>query len=590
MINLNKTRKYDFYLVVLVIVLLQLILGVQGFDVCDDGFVLTFYQQIFNDPSSVEYNFVYWLSGVFGGVWYELYPRGGILWFKVFTVIINTLTFILAYNIFKQFVSKRIVLLGLLISLFVNDFGFLVYYHNHLTALLAISSVFFLLKGLTKNSVFSIVFSGFIIGMNVFTRIPNVTLIVFILGIPFYYFVTDKSLKNSLKIIMYYILGIVLGVGFIVVLLLLLSQFEIMTNAIFSLFDLGVADDSTHNASGLIKTYLNSYITLLDVMGQLSIIIILFFTICNYLKNLLWLRYLILFFGFCYTFLWFKEGGIYPVYAISYVGALMVLFTKQGSGIKTLAFLGVLMLTFLPFGSNGAIGNAGYMSIWLSTPFFFYFLINKGDLIINLKTKFIDRNIVVSEFTSIKFIMFISVAFFLAKGLNVSKQAYFDVGSRFQKTHTIENVLANGIYTTERRAEIINDLLVNLNKYVKSNDYLLAYDKIPMLHFLTETRPYMFNSWVWIYDSQSFDKKLKQAEKRIKIYPIVVTQKFETILEFSKPIPNYLEENLTNTKGLIIAYDTKKNASMNTFLNNNDYEIVWSNEYFNIYKTERIHE
>ncbi|WP_299890746.1 hypothetical protein [uncultured Lacinutrix sp.] len=588
MINLTKTNKGELYLVLLASIFVQLLLAFQGFDICDDGFALTFYQQIYNDPSSVEYSFVYWLSGVVGGVWYELYPNGGIMWFKLFTIIINTITFIVGYNIFKQFMPKRIVILGMLIILFVNDFGFLIYYHNHLTALLAIVSVLFLLKGLIKNNTLAIILSGSIIGMNVFTRIPNLTLIVFILAIPFYYVLNKETIKKAVRPILYYALGIVIGFVIITLLLLVLGQFNIMQNAILGLFDLGATKDSTHNVGGLLRTYYYNYRMLFRVIGELLLIIIAFLAIYNNFKKLLWLRYVFLFLAFCFVFIWFKNGNLFTVYAIAYVGAFLILFTKQNTGIKTLAFLGILMLTFLPLGSGGAIVSSGYMCIWLSVPFFFYFLSNTENTTITIKNNLIS-NISLTKQSFSALILFISIAFFSAKALNLSKEAYFDKGSRLKKTYTIKSDLAKGIYTTERRAEITNDLLLNLEKYVKPNDYLLTYDKIPMVHFLTKTRPYMYNSWIWIYDSYSFEKKLKKAEEEIKIYPVVVTQKFETTRNFSEPIPEYLAENLTNTKGYINAYDAKKNKTMNTFLKENEYEIVWSNAYFNILKTKKTY-
>ena len=127
----------------------------------------------------------------------------------------------------------------------------------------------------------------------------------------------------------------------------------------------------------------------------------------------------------------------------------------------------------------------------------------------------------------------------------------------------------------------MNELLLNLNRFVKPNDYLLAYDKIPMVHFLTETKPYMYNSWVWIYDYNSFEKKLLKAEQDINELPVVVQQKIETIYEFSEPIEDYMSENKKNTN----FHSNERNAIMNSFLKRNNYEIVWSNAYFNIYKS-----
>ena len=87
MFKSNTKNNLEFYSAILIIVVIQVILMFQGFDVCDDGFVLTSYQQIFNSPSSVEYNFVYWLSSIIGGLWYKLYEDGGILWFRVLLLI-----------------------------------------------------------------------------------------------------------------------------------------------------------------------------------------------------------------------------------------------------------------------------------------------------------------------------------------------------------------------------------------------------------------------------------------------------------------------------------------------------------------------
>lgn len=589
MIDLNKSTKSELYIVILLVIFIQLVLGFQGFDVCDDGFVLTFYQQIFNNPSSVEYNFLYWLSGVVGGLWYELFPKGGILWFRVFTVLINTLCFITAYNIFKRFIPKRIVFLGLIIVLFVNDYGFLVYYHNHITVLLTLLSVLYLMKGIGQNRNLFLIISGFLIAINVFARIPNITLFVFIFAIPFSYYLRKENYRKAIKPMVHYALGIVLGFVFILLLLVALGQLEIMQKAIYSLFDLGKAEDSTHNVIGLLKTHRYHYTVLFGVTSQLIVLMFIFLIGYKYIKKQV---FKIIFFviGFCVAFLWLKKGDIYPIYAIAFLGVFLVLFTKSiANNIKTLAFVGLLMLVFLPLGSGGGIHSSGYMCIWLSVPFFFYWFYNLGNIKASIKNVFLGSNFTIPKKAFKTLVLFIGLSFLSAKAYNMSKEAYFDKGSRIEKTYVIENELAKGIYTTQRRSQIINELLLNIKPYVKSDDYLLAYDKIPMIHFLTETKPYMYNPWVWIYDSNSFERKLDQAEKEISTYPIVVQQKFETIRAFSEPIPDYMSEAFDNEKGLINAYDANKNKTMNAFLKRNEYKIVWSNSYFNIYQTTKKH-
>ena len=58
--------------------------------------------------------------------------------------------FIISYKILKHHIGKYQALIGLSMVLFVNDFGYLVFYHNHLTQFLAVLSIYFLFKGLKK--------------------------------------------------------------------------------------------------------------------------------------------------------------------------------------------------------------------------------------------------------------------------------------------------------------------------------------------------------------------------------------------------------------------------------------------------------
>ena len=189
------------------------------------------------------------------------------------------------------------------------------------------------------------------------------------------------------------------------------------------------------------------------------------------------------------------------------------------------------------------------------------------------------------ELNYISIVYIIGLTFCGTQLYHIFNQAYFDHGSRLDKRFSIQSDLANRIYTTSERAIVFNTVLNEVYKQVEKDDYLLAYDNIPMLNFLTETKPYMGISWVWVYDSQTFDKKIKKAEKEIPYYPVVVQQKINTIGSFSPPISNYMSENKVEN----YIYKNGRTKSMNAFLKRNDYKNVWSNSYFTIYKTDKKH-
>lgn len=57
----------------LICVVLQVPLVFWGAELCDAGFYLTFYQNFFDAPESVSYNFMYWLSGLIGAIWTKVF-------------------------------------------------------------------------------------------------------------------------------------------------------------------------------------------------------------------------------------------------------------------------------------------------------------------------------------------------------------------------------------------------------------------------------------------------------------------------------------------------------------------------------------
>ena len=60
----NQNNRWGFFC----ILLYGLLVGFQGFDLCDEGWTMTAYQQIFICPQSVEYNFLYYVTLLVGGL------------------------------------------------------------------------------------------------------------------------------------------------------------------------------------------------------------------------------------------------------------------------------------------------------------------------------------------------------------------------------------------------------------------------------------------------------------------------------------------------------------------------------------------
>lgn len=576
-------KKRKVYIVLSIVIILQIVLAFQGFDICDDGFVLTFYQQIFKNPESVEYNFLYWFSGIIGGIWYKLFEDGGVLWFRFLAIIVNTSTFYLSYKLLKRYVNLDFLLFALVMALFVNDYGFLTYYHNQLTAFMAVLIIYTLNAAVMKNNFLLYVVSGILLSINVFTRIPNLVLFSLVLVIPYAYYLKKMSIIKAIKPLSFLVFGSVIGLLMVYATLELLGQLDIMKNALFTIGDLGETENSSHNFGSIFKAPIFNYISITIETVKLILIVAILYLAKRVLPNIKIVRILIYALAVLLFAYWFNTQNIYPIYCLCLIGSIMVLRLKKVQlELKLIGLLSLLTLITISLGSAGGIKNSGYMAIWIGLPLFFYVIDNALSFFKESRIKKMNAFFKKSSVSLHGFLWSIIISFLILKTYNISQGAYFDIGSRFEKTYAINNSLAVGVYTTERRANIINDLLLNLERFVKPEDYLFAYDKIPMVHFLTETQPYMYNPWVWIYDYNSFEKKLNKAEKEIPVLPIVVQQKVETIYRFSEPISDYMSTKKINTN----FHSNERNAIMNSFLNRNNYKIVWSNDYFNIYESK----
>ncbi|WP_458629086.1 glycosyltransferase family 39 protein [Winogradskyella sp. PC D3.3] len=575
-------KNHTLSITVVFITVVMLLLSFQGFDVVDEGWYMTFYQQFFNHPETVEYNFVFYLTGIIGGIWYELFPHGGIWSFRVLALLCIVLTFVFAYRILIQYMSKTWAIIGLLMVLFVNDFGYVAFYYNQLSSLFAVLTIFFLLKGLVKNNIVFIMIAGSLTAINVFSRLPNLTLFAFSLVFPLQ-LLWNKSLgiKFMFKQASAYGIGALLGFSIMYVILLCLGHLDIMQNSILAILDKGQNTGSNHNFSKLLSVYFKEYYLLLKVFLKILIASVILISTQKLLfrhnvGKYLWYAIGVLMFVFV-----FRNNAIYALYALSLFGCLSLLRGKTvKSNYKLLSLLALIMMLFLPLGSDGGIHNVGYVCIWLALPLFFY-VINQTDV---LSFVWLNKQIMSNVFFNKSILQYVLplmvVGFFTVKVYKISNESYFDLGSRFNKVYAIDNKLAKGIYTTKERAKIVNELLPELEKFVKKDDYLLAYDNIPMVNFLTQTQPYMYISWVWVYDGEMFKKQLERAEAEIGVLPIVVQQKFETIGQFSTPDPYYMSEHKVEN----YRYNRNRVKAMNDFLDRNNYSISWSNAYFNIYQ------
>jgi hypothetical protein len=234
-----------------------------------------------------------------------------------------------------------------------------------------------------------------------------------------------------------------------------------------------------------------------------------------------------------------------------------------------------------PLGSSAAIYTAGRYCLWIAFPislhFFLFSLPGKKEFYTLKEDQFRNSlNDILNVYRTInnKLVLplLILVGIYFAY-----YYPFFDNSDRRNMSYSIQNKKMKGIYVTKEKAALINELLVESNKFIKPGDSVIAYDCMPLYHYMTETVPYMHSAYPWLYEPATFKTDLEISYKNNQNCPVVIVQKiktigFETVWPVKNPPEDYLKWD--RNKG--------RNAIMNEFLSKNNYKIGWSNDYFNI--------
>jgi hypothetical protein len=260
---------------------------------------------------------------------------------------------------------------------------------------------------------------------------------------------------------------------------------------------------------------------------------------------------------------------------ISLITGFLIITGRQPKNLRILTAIGCIMLLVMPVGSNFVLITAGKYAVWIIIPVTVDFLLNiralSSRVVVSENSRQVYEQVIdENHMTGLRnTCIYLTLVFILSVTFYYP---YFDRANRIVMRYPVNNVHVAHIYTTQARARVINELLDASVRYVKPDDYVLAYDCIPMFYFLTDSKPYMHNSWVWLYDDGVFRKELYKSLDETHICPVVVMQKRSTI---GNNWPDNLQENY-QFRPLAMQY-------MQQFLKTYQYSLVWENDFFRIY-------
>ena len=558
-ISYKPTAKLWPWAIIALSVVWQLHSIVRGFDLTDEGYLMSVYQWFGTDVDAAKgaggYPLTCWL-----GWWLNsLTPQGGLLAMRLWGVLLVTLTEVVAYLWLRRWFPSRLLLVGLLIQLVFVSGDPKPLGYNALAALCYLLALMTAVEGIVRRQLSWLVVSGMLLGINIFVRLPNIIGLVLIflpVGIRF----TQKSytwqrvLTDSLCMAVGALLAFWLGWLAVVHIGAHGQVHEFIASLTGQL-----GGQSSHASGTMLLTYLKNY-------GEALLYTVFWLIAVVLSKVALHLRHkwkgvlLLLLLTAVLVWLLYIKSDILGhrilsmMNGVAILGCLWVLFSDQTER-RPYALAALAMVLLCPLGSDRGFVTM-WAGTWLALPLALALLHEKWG----------------------KGVVMAACMLLLCVVLKIELKAYYDPEPKVLKTATIDSPLAWGVHTSQRKAEVLNPLLAQLHSRVKPGDTLLIYDDSPMLYYLTATKPFAGISWPGVFYGQRYVDAFQAAERTSKELPLVVLQHFSTSGAWTEPDSARYDLSQQDNDDLLLM-----RGNVVRFLQRHGYQAVWNNDYYTIF-------
>lgn len=556
MCDVHFMNRKQTSLILAMATVIQLPLLFIGIDLADTGQYMTFYEQIFDAPGSVEYHFIYYLSGILGGAWYALWP--GIFSLRVLGLLCNLWAVWILTRIIRDWRPVSLAVAVVLSGWYVSPMTF---YYDTLTVTLAMTGVWLMVKGGDRSRIW-LLLGGIVMGINVFSRLSNLSGIIYVL---FFFIAAIWRGKRMMCGAVWYSVGWFIGVGLVLLLMALLGHIGIFADSMGELLSVARAtgDEATHGMENLIAVQFNAWWRILKFIFVEGVLLLAFLYLRRKYVSKAYRVVFMLPVALMGVYVVFKSSPVTFAAGVGLAGSVAVFFNCRDRNLWECSLAGLLMLFIIPLGADGGIYNCGTIATWLSLAVAMTYFSGA----IRSKKHWLIPGYRAS--------MMLTLAFGSVMVFNVARNGiYFDgsnIDDRFAK------VPGELVYTSRQRKELIEDIVSELNNYVEPGDTLMVYGSAPMFNYLTHTRPWIGCSWPESTTKSYIYRHLKTAEG----HPMIVIVKFDTL----GPAFGIPSDDFGHGGGNQHFFHNRiKSGVVYDFLEHNDYRPVYNDEYIVVYK------
>ncbi|MCX7018464.1 MAG: hypothetical protein NTY46_05590 [Candidatus Sumerlaeota bacterium] len=516
----------------------------QGFDLMDMGFNLSGFSCFFQERDYVAGTL--YLTVFIGACIDWLFHPFGAVAFKLACSFAWDLCAILAWLILRRWHTNRHTWLALLVTTAtVTNYLTTWLDYNVVTVTLYMIAVWCVIESFRRGA-HMLFLCGFVLGLNVFSRVSNLTGLGMCAVLVLDFFEPSLSWRMVAKRWMAMIAGIAAGLAGGFGLIAALGHWEAFW------FNVGLLEKSTSHTPDLMKNlfvwgniraFEGGILRTAEVGAALAIMSVL---TCRLNRLPTWAAAgLGTVFGLLVNWI---QGKYYPGYlatgsehnllAERIVGVLycahgILLFCiRKDSLYRYAVACSLLVLIVTPVGSNNGLFNSVY-GFWLGLALPLAAMIEAREVRIG-------NSIVVNRFVWLLFTAFIVTGLLVSNFRHDLVLSYRDA-PRSVAWGTVDHPKLRFLWMGEEHAKPLGQLLKEVRKYVRPGDYVLAYNEIPVFYYLTDTIPYMYLSNPRYSPEETIQRMLAKAERNRAGNPVVVRRPLnEAQRKIHKPIEDFI--------------------------------------------------
>ena len=485
----KETLKKIEYLVA--VILTVTVLGVCvyqmrfGVDVQDTASYLTKFRYFFEKGTGG--NALYYLLGeFFGSLIYHVVPTLYAL--NVAGLIVWAMTGILIYRIMNPYLSTLPLIMAVLGGLGFSASWVRCVNWNAWSMLFLTVGILFLLHGFDTNDKKWMIFSGFILGINTFVRMPNIMFLGLVIVV-FVFYMNEGIKKAVLSCVPMVIGGAIAGITGLLFSVIFLGSEKTLADILWLMGSTGDSE-SKHNIFDMVAQVAIGAMDGARQWIKYGLVIGLIIAVCLFLKKILKKDMTLvgalaagaaaLYIGFTRDVMYTSMPGLISIQNfIAYGGMLFgafgaVWFYKSEKRFASICLMEALAMIFMTIGTDtGSIFFRVYMALPAAVMAAVLWKLPQKEL--RIMAVFI-------------------VALTLAAGQNCNQNFVYHDGEHGEPMDsTIDSDVFEGVYTTASRAEYVNCLIKLLAPY--GDKELLTIGAFNIGHNVTDMKTFFDSAW-----------------------------------------------------------------------------------------------